>query len=274
MQRRRFLLLPLLALTLAGAAPAQAAPTGLSDGEGIIWYLGHCGYAIQTRNHLLIFDYQEKQDGQAPKPRPENPSLEAGFVVPEQIRDRRVRVFVTHSHADHFDPVIFEWKERIPDIAYYFGWQASEDPSFHYLIGPRAELESGDLEIFTVNSHHSGVPEVAYLVRVDGLVIYHNGDYMAEFEKDYPFLKTKAGRIDLAFTPPVIDEKMHYGRQSMALVKTFQPNLVFPMHMAAGSRIYTEFEETYRTRFPGLSIALPRKIGDRFVYRSGKLVTE
>lgn len=36
---------------------------GIANGGGVIWYLGHCGYAIKTEHHFLIFDYQERRDG-------------------------------------------------------------------------------------------------------------------------------------------------------------------------------------------------------------------
>ncbi len=34
----------------------------LADGEALIWYLGHAGWAVRTRSRLLIFDYWEQRD--------------------------------------------------------------------------------------------------------------------------------------------------------------------------------------------------------------------
>ena len=31
-------------------------PENPPDGGAVVWYLGHCGYAVRTRNHLLVFD--------------------------------------------------------------------------------------------------------------------------------------------------------------------------------------------------------------------------
>jgi len=42
--------------------------------------------------------------------------------------------------------------------------------------------QAGGLEIATINSHHSGIPEVAWLIKADGLVVYHNGDCRPEDE--------------------------------------------------------------------------------------------
>ncbi|OGD28678.1 MAG: hypothetical protein A2Y56_06605 [Candidatus Aminicenantes bacterium RBG_13_63_10] len=247
----------------AGAAALPSSATAISEAppaEGaFVWYLGHCGYAVRTRNHLLIFDYQERRDGQQPKSKPAQPSLSNGWVDPAEIRSLKVGVFVSHSHDDHFDPVIF-------------GWRAAEDPSFHYLVGPRAELKTGGLEIATINSHHSGVPEVAWLVKVDGLVIYHNGDCRPEdaaSENDY--LRTKTESIDLAFVAPVFEEGQKYTVQNLDLFGKFRVRAAFPMHVQAGGARYLDFQKAMQARLPGLPVHVPMAMGQKFIYEKGKI---
>ena len=274
-------LAPIVALALSASiwshdivrgAPQDRSPDRTpKSGEAFIWYLGHCGYAVRTQNYLLIFDYQELRDGQQLKSRPSEPSLDNGWINPEEIKDLSVRVFASHSHDDHYDPVVLEWKNRIPDVQYFFGWKASDDTLFHYLVGPRAELSSGGLEIATINSHHSGVAEVAWLVKVDGLVIYHNGDCQPEDAAgEYGFLKKKADRIDIAFVPPVHEERLKYSMQNLELFRKFSPRLVLPMHARAGDAMYRDFEKAWKSKIPGLSVAVPMKMGERFVCESGK----
>ncbi|NHJ46171.1 MAG: hypothetical protein FK733_00150, partial [Asgard group archaeon] len=52
--------------------------------EVMIWYLGHCGYAVKTENHLLIFDYIELEE------KPTERAIGEGFVDPEEIKDLNV----------------------------------------------------------------------------------------------------------------------------------------------------------------------------------------
>jgi L-ascorbate metabolism protein UlaG (beta-lactamase superfamily) len=266
--------------TVAPTPTADAAGTEawlhaeLGPGEAVVWYLGHCGYAIRTQNHFLIFDYQEEQDGQARKRKPSAPGLENGWVIPQQIAHLPVRVLVTHSHVDHFNSLIFNWKDQIPDIAYYFGWEASSDAAYHYLVGPRAQLTSGGLEIYTVNSHHSGVPEVAYLVKVDGLVIYHNGDYMGDFQADFPFLQQVTDHIDLTFTIRGYEDGSPYLGQNLDLFKRFRHGAIFPTHDTAGRSGYAQFEKVFLAQLPGLPIFSPRRMGERFLYRNGQITRE
>jgi hypothetical protein len=259
----------------ASAAGTEAwLHTQLGAGEAVVWYLGHCGCAIRTQNHLLIFDYQEEYDGQARKRKPSAPGLENGFVVPQQIAELPVRVFATHSHTDHFNQLIFGWKDAIPDIAYYFGWQAASDTSYHYLVGPRAQLNSDGMEIYTINSHHNDVPEVAYLVKVDGLCIYHNGDYMGEFQADFPFLHEVTDHIDLTFTIRGYEDGSPYLGQNLDLFQRFQHGAIFPTHDKAGGSGYAAFERVFLSKLAGLPIFSPRRVGERFLYRNGHITRE
>jgi L-ascorbate metabolism protein UlaG (beta-lactamase superfamily) len=250
----------------------KAFPENPRSGDAVVWYLGHCGYAVRTQNHLLVFDYQERRDGQAPKALPEQPCLAAGWIDPDEIGELKVRVFVSHAHEDHFDPVIFSWKEAIPDIVYFFGWKAADDASHYYLVGPRAGLRAGGLEIATINSHHSGVPEVAWLIKVDGLVIYHNGDCQPdEPSGEHEFLRTKTKVIDLAFVFPVYEEGRKYTIQERDFFTKFRVRAAFPMHAQAGDAMYLGFQNAFQAEFPGLGVHIPMRLGQRFVYSAGTI---
>jgi L-ascorbate metabolism protein UlaG (beta-lactamase superfamily) len=267
----------LLMLLFALAGCGSAAPLlieGSPPAEGaFIWYLGHCGYAVRTSNRLLIFDYQEQRDGRQLKSQPTQLTLDTGWINPVEIKQLKVCVLVSHSHSDHFDPVIFTWKESVSNINYFFGWKASDDPSHHCLIGPRAELKSAGLEIATINSHHSGVPEVAWLIKTDGLVIYHNGDCQpADPATEHDILKTKSNRIDLAFVFPVTQAGAKYTIQEEDFFRKFKVSAAFPMHAIAGDAMYLDFQKVFKNKFPELSIHLPMKIGQRFVYEKGRIM--
>ena len=267
----------LLFMFVVAAPPPPVGSAGGSSvvpakGEAFVWYLGHCGYAVKTAEHFLIFDYQEKYDGRQRKVVPPTRSLAGGWISTEEIKHLKVRVFVSHSHEDHYDPLILTWKAAIPDIAYYFGWKAADDPSFNYLIGPRAELVSGGLSIATINSHHSGVPEVAWLIKVDGLVIYHNGDCLPDDPgAEHDFLKAKSPRIDLAFVFPVTAPGEKYTLQEEDFFRKFEVGAAFPMHATAGDAMYLDFQKTFQAKFPGLHILVPTRLGQKFIYEKGRV---
>lgn len=191
-----------------------------------IWSLGGNGWALELGNRLLIFDYVESTDPNPPAAG-EARNFQRGYINPEEIDDYQVYVFVTHSHPDHYDPVILEWQDHIDDITYFFGWQAGDDPEHRYMIGPRAHAQSGTLHVFTINSHHAGVPEVAYLVKMDGKTIYHNGDYMSSYVEDFEYLKTISDHIDIAFVIGWPYTNHQHFQQAMLLAEMFHPQHLF-----------------------------------------------
>jgi len=121
----------------------------LAEGEARLWYMGHSGYAIQTRNNLLVFDY-----------------FPGG-------RCMNVTVFVSHEHGDHFAPEIFEWAGTVPNIRYVMGCQAETEVPYD-LVNPRQTADFDGVQVRTIESNDSGV---GFLVEVDGITIYHAGDH-------------------------------------------------------------------------------------------------
>lgn len=228
----------------------------LKQGEAIIWYLGSCGWAVKTKNYFLIFDYWEYGK------KPTEPSLLNGRINPDNLKDLNVHVFVTHSHADHYDPVIYEWENYIDNIEYVFGWKANENPDHIYLVGPRATKKSDDVEIYTINSHHVDVPEVAFLVKVDGLSIYFNGDYNGEIRKDIDYLTTKSAHVDLAFAE---------GGASVTtyMLERFKPTVWFPMHERGTEFKYKKYEQKITEMKFKTTVVCAENRGDRYFFSNG-----
>lgn len=190
-----------------------------------VWSLGGNGWALRIGEKMLVFDYVGGVDP-TPPASGEARNLQRGYIDPDELRSFEVYVFVTHSHQDHFDPVILEWQDQIDRITYFFGWQAGSNPEYRYMIGPRAHTQSGGVEVYTINSH-SDVPEVSYLVKVDGLTIYHNGDYRGSYLEDFEYLQTITDHIDIAFVIgwPYVSHQ-HF-QQAKLLAEMFNPMYMF-----------------------------------------------
>ncbi|MFH1765370.1 MAG: hypothetical protein ABIF09_14370 [Gemmatimonadota bacterium] len=85
--------------------------------------------------------------------------------------------------------------------------------------------------MFPIKSHHSGVPEVAFLLHVNDRWIYHNGDYRQEYLSDFPYLRTLTDHTDVVFTLGDHDEIGQYTHQAHYLMDHFRPDALFPMHL-------------------------------------------
>lgn len=236
----------------------------LKEKEAIVWYLGHSGWAIKTRNHFLIFDYWE--DGGVPA----EPLLANGHINPSEIKDLKVYVFATHEHGDHFDKKILQWREPVKDITYIFGWKTKDDAG-HIRLGPRNRKKVGDVEIACINSPQAGDIEGTFLVKVDGLSIYHSGDYCRGhdiYKGDIDYLAGIAAGLDLAFLPA---GHRQYYEGAFYLIEKIRPSVMFPMHAGGFEYNLEEFaresgKKPYDTRLVRVGDR-----GDHFLYSGGQI---
>ncbi len=270
-----------LSCVLIGAllSTTACAQTGAGQGENqaTVWYLRHAGWAVRIGDVLLVFDYQETdqmEDVTQDTPR----NLENGFIDPEEIGDLDVFVFVTHAHGDHYDPVIFEWQGEIENLTYFFGWDDLPEShcerfigaaaDCHTMGGLRAFAELADIQVYTIDSHHNDIPEVAYLVRYGGWTVYHNGDYMADHMDDYAYLKTICDRIDLAFVAGYPDREWPHLARAVHLAREFEVPVLFPMHFR-DQTMCEDFVAEVAEEGVSAEVTCPSARGQRFVVVKG-----
>lgn len=230
-------LLIAVVLPLSMAAATSEPPLvqrKLDTGEAVVWYLGHSGWAVKTKSHLLIFDYWEYGK------RPDLPSLAKGFVAPEELKELSVIVFATHVHRDHFDQRILGWRDQFEEIRYVLGWKVSANPA-DVEFGEQREIKQvGEATIANVYNHFDDCPENSYLVQVDGLTILHNGDHenwggkhSEPFEDNLSYLAGISDSLDIAFVPC-------FDRQRR-VIELLKPRFTFPMHEQDGEHRYKRF---------------------------------
>jgi ankyrin repeat protein/L-ascorbate metabolism protein UlaG (beta-lactamase superfamily) len=243
----------------------------LKAGEAAVWYLGHSGWAIKTKSKLLIFDYNVFG------PQADEAWLANGHINPEEIKKQEVFVFVTHEHEDHFNPVIFEWRKSIDGIKYILGF-APEKASEHVVLLPREMKTIDDMEVSTIASTDAGV---GFLVKVDGLTIFHAGDHACKqkdltgpFVAEIDYLVDKSNDVDLAFMPIT-----GCGFRDTEAVKTgifytlerLKPDVMFPMHALGFEYQYVEFASNAEKENTKTKFACAENKGDHFLFVKGKI---
>lgn len=191
-----------------------------------VTYLAHSGFAVEYKDFVLIFDYYRGK-------------------VPEFGKDKKIYVFASHAHGDHFQKKIFEWADKYADIQYILSddIRASGPEGKVTFTGPDERIMMGKLKIHTLKSTDEGV---AFLIYLEDKVIYHAGDlnwwhweeeddetWNKPMEKNYrkEIEKLSGEEIDVAFVP--LD--MRQGEQFYWGLDYFMRNTctkcVFPMHM-------------------------------------------
>ena len=121
-----------------------------------ITYLEHSGFAVECDDYVLIFDYYKGN-------------------LPQFDKDKKICVFASHVHYDHFKKKIFTWAEEYENIHYILSDDIEvagpKDQTEH--IGADADFNIWDLRIHTLKSTDEGV---AFLVRVKEKTFFHAGD--------------------------------------------------------------------------------------------------
>ncbi|MBN1949017.1 MAG: ankyrin repeat domain-containing protein [Candidatus Cloacimonetes bacterium] len=244
----------------------------LQDGEAYIWYLYHSAIALKTKEHLLIFDYFN------PETAPAEPSINNGWIVPAEISDQDVIVFVSHQHRDHYDPVIFEWKQEIPGITYIMGFDPGLAQEYVVLEG-RSDAEINGVKIHTIASNDSGV---GFLVQVDGVNFLHIGDH-ANRERDFSgnylteieYLKELNIPVDVSAMP--ISGCGFRDLEAVRLgvyrtIEILKPGMLLPVHAGSDTYRYREFARQMKENNVEIPVLNAVSMGDRFHFQKGKLI--
>lgn len=233
-----------------------------------ITYIHHSSFLIELDHIYLLFDY-------------------VGGSLPAPDAGKKLYVFVSHAHKDHFSPVIFELAGRYQDVCYIISDDVPENQipgefsrrTGRIRAGGVLKREAGGLRITAFHSTDRGV---AFLLDYRGQVIYHAGDlnnwhwngepdeWNRNMEKDYlaELEKIKAGgrRPDIAFL--VLDGRQEdwFWTGFHQFMETIGAGLAFPMHFWGDYSVIGRLKQlpcaaSYRRR-----IADIREPGQQFTY--------
>lgn len=126
-------------------------------------YLDHSGFIVETEQQVLIFDYYR----------------DSAKITPDRLKQGKpVWVFSSHAHADHFNPHIAAWQEKVTkyilssDIRQAGGLANVKADKLIYM-NQDEQIDQGSLQITTFGSTDEGI---SFLVEADGWRIFHAGD--------------------------------------------------------------------------------------------------
>jgi L-ascorbate metabolism protein UlaG (beta-lactamase superfamily) len=205
-----------------------------------ITFIGHSGFLLEWEACCWLFDYYKGR-------------------IPAMDPKKKIIVFASHAHRDHFNPDIFRLTDKYPDLTFVLSSDielpGNDGERVSASAGQRTNIlsaaPSSDYELFdaqggmircrTLRSTDCGV---AFLLQYRGKTVYHAGDlnlwvwkeeskeyndHMTEmFQKEMDTLKDVS--IDFAFAPldPRLEE--YYSKGVDILLNTAKVRYLFPMH--------------------------------------------
>jgi len=221
----------------------------LKSGEAFAWYIGQIGYAVKTRDHLLVFSYSASGGVVPGEPRLANGHIDLG-----EIAECDTIVFAAGpDHWNHNPERYSQWQKTHKSIAFVYSFEDKigrnqryfkdvEGPQ--YICVPNGEkktMKGVNVETVAV-SRGSG-----FLVAADGVTIFFGGNHLLSndsqresFHKPIDDLKARNTAIDLLILPgnflygrifPINVEGVDYA------VKTLKPRA----YLASAGDASTEF---------------------------------
>lgn len=193
-----------------------------------ITYIGHSGFLVELKQTVLLFDYYQGE-------------------IPVFSSDKKLYVFSSHNHGDHFNPEVFTlaksypkvqfilskdiWKSRVPEEL----WEKT------VFLKPGGTWEDGCISVETLKSTDEGV---AFLVSAEGQVIYHAGDlnywrwegeteeWNRKMEEDFKrFIEPlREKEIDAAFIPLDPRQEKDYALGMDNFLELTHTKKIYPMH--------------------------------------------
>ena len=161
-------------------------------------------------------------------------------------------VFISHSHPDHFDPVVYEWHREHPVVYIVAGDMPVGTRGRR--MNPGTTLSLGHR--VTVKVFDSTDLGVSFLVNLDGIRIFHAGDLnfwhwqaestVAEIEEaEQDFHRCCAPLvgepIDVCFFPVDPRQGRLYDAGANYFIMTVKPRLLIPMHFWGRDEMIADF---------------------------------
>ena len=204
-----------------------------------ITYVYNSGFVVEIEDCVLIFDCFRSVDG----PFPANGCIREGDIL-----RNNVYVFVSHSHADHYNPDILKWQQVNPSIKYVLCRDmkkiVEKTACTKFMDEGRAYSDNN----ITIKAFGSTDEGISFVTRVGTTSLFHAGDlnlwhwkdecppeeseaYAKAFYTEMDNLEEGISfPIDIAFFP--IDPRLgtDYYEGAVYFAKRFKPQYLIPMH--------------------------------------------
>ncbi|MGL5316300.1 MAG: MBL fold metallo-hydrolase [Peptostreptococcaceae bacterium] len=189
-----------------------------------ITYIHHSSFSVELDNCILLFDYFKGK-------------------LPKWDKNKKIYIFSSHQHHDHFDPIIFNIEKEYPDVTYILSDDIKNTQSDNTVfVKPNQSLSIDRLDIKTLESTDLGV---AFIVKAEGKRFYHAGDlnywhwenensdeenHSAGLRYQKEINKIKNLDFDVAFIPLDPRQGLQYNLGFDSFMRTVNTKYAFPMH--------------------------------------------
>lgn len=291
---------------------AKVSSTAGEAADAEIVYAGHSGWIVKTKENILVFDYHKPNrpptypslnngyltsedanglpvtvftthhhwDHHNPKALAtlknvsENINWVYGFKPKKAAQKTLAQSEAKASScasADKTEKAKMEKKSK--EKSKQWNKQKTDLANLH-IMKPNASKIIGNMEVATIKSNDAGV---GFLVKVDGISIFHAGDHAKvnfetadSYDKEIDYLVARNANVDIVFSPvsgcPSRWKKDAIIDGFFDSAKKLNAKVVFPMHGLDREFDYLEFAKLAAERDFAATVHCAENPGDRFSY--------
>ncbi len=231
----------------------------LETGQAYIWYLGRTGWAVKTKNNLILKPWEWGEYD------PDNPSLANGNIVSDELIDQNV-LFLSETKVA--ESQVTEDRFLRTESSEFNITVVSDNVSESKQV---KSVKIKPLEKMMIGSVEMVKDEFDNLLLIsDGVKIFFKG---YKDPVDQEFMKTLVSS-DLAFftvwgsrgeLPPSSIEKAELN------IKTYKPETLFSQSVYTGSFYHYELSRQLKERGHKINLPVNKFPGDCFFYDNGKI---
>lgn len=207
-----------------------------------ITYIFNSGFIYEDHKNIFIFDFFIP---------PINHQNMIEDYLSKASLDKKITIFVSHGHHDHYNKEIFRWRDLGRELHYIISNEVADAYSYKddktIFLGKNESLKvNSDVTVHTFDSTDTGL---SFLVDTGEKMIFHSGDLNwwdwgnEDSEEETIFMEkkfkeivkeiksyTKSKKIDLAFFPvdPRLEDRAYKG--VFYFIEELSPERLIPMH--------------------------------------------
>lgn len=206
-------------------------------------YIYHSSFCLEMENCTMIFDYYKGN-------------------IPEIDKNKKLYVFSSHSHNDHYNSEIFnifaDYNVQfvLSDDIYV---ENEENRSRSIFVSPGNKYSIGEMEVETLESTDEGV---AFIINTEGKTIYHSGDlnwwtwHGFESEEEFNSMterfkreisKIEGRKFDLAMMVLDYRQKERYDWGMAYLLEHTDIKYLAPMHCWGKYEVIDKFRKDHES---------------------------
>lgn len=222
-------------------------------------YIYHSSFLLEMEESVFIFDYFKGE-------------------IPEFDRSKRLYVFSTHAHGDHFSKKIFEKFGSHKKVKFILSDDIEYENNNGYditYVSPNKQYSIDNLLIETLKSTDEGI---AIIINSEGKTVYHSGDLNwwtwvgFESEEEYNAMtkafkeeieKIKGRHFHLAMMVLDYRQKERYDWGLKYLLENTKIDYVAPMHCWDKFEVIENFKKDNKDVIGETVIIYTDKIGEQ-----------